>query len=145
MTLLVFLAIPSFVALCVLAIAHTFQTMNLRLADSAPFPAEAFLQEFFPAAAAVRTAPTAAVRETLLNCTWHSRRLPSSKESNLSRSLHLPVSFLREYRRNRPDSSSRPNLDAKQKPSALVIFPRRRTRLAALTRRPRPLSPALAA
>jgi hypothetical protein len=152
-TLLAFLAIPSFFALCFLAVAHTFQTMNLRLAESAPFPSEALLREYFPAPPAFQTAPAVAARvptyERLLqNYASRSSRFALSRESNLPRFMRLPIeaSLLREYRRSRPDSSFRTmaSQDAKYKPSAArAIFSRRRTRLSALARRPRSLSTAL--
>lgn len=153
MTLLVFLAIPSFVALCFLAIAHTLQTMNLRLAPNAPFPVEALLQDYLPAAPALRTVRAVATRartyEYFLNdCSSRSYRLAFSRESNLPRFMRLPgaASFLREYRRNGPDPNFRTmaSPDAKYKPfAARTIFSRRRPRLSALTRRPRTLNTAL--
>lgn len=157
MTLLAFLAIPSFVALCFLAVAHTLQTINLRLAGSTPLPSEALLQEFFPAAPALRTAQAVAARVRAYECLWnnctpHSSRFAFSRESNvprfMPRFLRLPgaASFLREYRRNWPDSSFRiiANPDVKSKPfAARAIFSRRRARLGVLTRRPRSLSTAL--
>jgi hypothetical protein len=149
------MAIPSFVALCFLAAAHTLQTMNLRLAQTAPIPIEALLQEYLPDAPAIRTAHAVATRlrayECLLNNrTARSRRLAFLRESNTPRFMLLPVaaSSLHEYRFTGSDFSFRNmgNLDAKHKPfSARAIFPRRRMRLSALTRRPRSLSPALAA
>ena len=133
MTLLAFLAIPSFIALCFLAIAHTLQTMNLRLAENAPFPSE-FSPDFVAAAAALGVEQTAATRSNP-----RMRRFAFSKAST--------IPFLPECRRNWPDFSSRilANLDAQQRPFAgRATFPRRRMQLAALTRRPRPLSAALA-
>lgn len=157
MTLLALLAIPSFVAFCFLAIIHTFQTMSLRLAENAPFPTEALLHEYlpayFPAKPAFRTALAGAARlrtyERLLeNCTPRSGRVAFSRESNLYMfpRLSVPASFSPEYRRNRLDSSFRmkANADARYKPfDARANFPRQRTRLSALTRRPRSLSTAL--
>jgi hypothetical protein len=150
-TLLAFLAIPSFFALCFLAVAHTFQTMNLRLAESAPFPSQALLREYFPVPLAFQTAQAVAARvptyERLLqNCTSRSYRTAFSRESNLPRFMRLPVaaSFLREYRRNSLDSSFRmTSPDVKYKSFTRATFPRRRTRLSALTRRPRSFSTAL--
>ncbi len=151
MTLLTLLAIPSFVAFCLLAIIHTLQTMSLRLAESAPFPSEAVLQEYFPAAPALRTAHAVTTRvrtyERVLQ-NYASRPSRSfSRESNSPAFLPLPVpaSFLRAYRRNWPDSSFRIMAvpDAMYRSSATRDFsPRRRTRLSALTRRPRSLSTA---
>ena len=144
MNLLAFLAIPSFIALCFLAVAHTFQTMSLRLSANAPFPSEALLQEYFTAAPAIRTAPAARVRtyERLVqNYATRSGRFAFSYPSAFLR-MPVPASYLLEYRRTWPDSSFRvvANPDAKY---ARAIFPRRRTRLSALTRRPRTLSTAL--
>ena len=133
MTLLTFMAIPSFVALCFLAIAHTLQTMNLRLSESAPFPSE-FSPEFVAAAVALGVEQAAATRSTP-----RLRRFAFTKGS--------PSSFLPECRRSRTDFSSRilANLDAQQRPFAgRATFPRLRTRIAAPTRRPRPLTIALA-
>jgi hypothetical protein len=152
-TLLVFLAIPSFFALCFLAVAHTFQTMNLRLGEFMPFPSEALLREYFPIPPAFQTAPAVAARvltyERLFqNYASRSGRSAFSRESNLPRFMRLPVAgtFLREYRRSGPDPSFRnvANQIAKYKPSAApAIFSRRRTRLSALARRPRSLGTAL--
>ena len=153
MTLLAFLAIPSFVALCFLAVAHTLQTLNLRLAESTPFP-EALLQEFFPAAPAFRPAQAVAARtrsyEYLLkSCTSRSSRIAFSRESSIPAFLRLPLpaSLLREYRRSLADSSFRvmTNPDTRYKSfAARATFPRRRTRLSALTRRPRAFNTATA-
>lgn len=153
MTLLVFLAIPSFIALCFLAITHTFQTMSLQLAADAPFPTEALLREYFPAPPAFQTVPAAATRPRTYesiwnNCAPRSSRVAFSRESNFPRLLRLPVaaSFLRDHRRNWPDSSVRllANPEAKYPPfAARAIFSRRRSRLTALARRPRSLSTAL--
>jgi hypothetical protein len=152
-TLLALLAIPSFVAFCFLAIIHTLQTTSLRLAESAPFPSEALLQEYFPAAPALRTAQAIAPRvrsyEYLLkNCTSLSGRVAFSREPNLYTLRRVPAAatFLREYRGSWPDSSFRTmaSPDAKYRPfAARAIFSRRRTRLSALARRPRSLSTAL--
>jgi hypothetical protein len=150
LTLLALLAIPSFVALCFLAIAHTLQTMNLRLAEWAPLPAEALLQEYFPAAPPIRTAKAVAARartyERLLeNCTARSYRSAFSMQSNAPRFSRSPASFLREHRRNGPDLTLRTiaGLDPNHKPSAVrSIFERRRPRLGALIRRPRTFSTA---
>jgi hypothetical protein len=113
-TLLALLAIPSFVALCFLAIAHTFQTMSLQLAEDAPFPSEPLLREYFPAPPAFQTAQSFAARvptyERLLkNSTSRLDRSAFSRESNLAPFLRLPVSaaFLRECRRSWPDSGFR--------------------------------------
>jgi hypothetical protein len=133
MTLLTFMAIPSFVALCFLAIAHTLQTINLRLAESTPFPSE-FSPELVAAAASLGVEQAAATRSTP-----RMRRFAFSKGS--------PSSFLPECRRSWPDFSSRilANLDAQQRPFAgRAPLPRRRMKLATPTRRPRPLSAAFA-
>ena len=153
MTLLALLAIPSFIAFCFLAIIHTLQTTSLRLADSAPFPSEALLQEYFPAATTLRTAQAIAPRvrsyEYLLkNCTSLSSRVAFSKESNLPTFRRLPAaaSFLREYRGAWPDSNFRMMVNPEAKYKQLetrAIFARRRARLSALARRPRALSAAL--
>jgi hypothetical protein len=144
--LLAFLAIPSFVALCFLAIAHTFQTMSLQLAEDAPFPSEALLREYFPAPPAFQTAQPFAARvptyEHLLKNSISRSDRSFSRDSNLAPFLRLPVSaaFLREYRRFLLAA----NPDAKYKPSATrATLARRRTRLSALARRPRSLNPAL--
>jgi hypothetical protein len=153
-TLLVFLAIPSFFALCILAVAHTFQTMNLRLvAEDSPFPSEALLREYFPVPTGFQSAPAFAARvpayERLAqNYASRSGRFVSSKEANLPRFMRLPVaaSFLREYRRSSPESGLRTVASqvAKYRASAApAIFSRRRTRLSAPTRRPRSFSTAL--
>lgn len=150
MTLLAFLAIPSFVAFCFLAIIHTFQTMSLRLAENAPFPSDALLQEYFPPdLRAAQVAPRVRNYERLLqNYASRSARLAFSRESNPPAFLRVPIpaAFLREYKRNRPDSSFRimANPDAPYKPFATrATFPRRRPRLSALTRKPRSLTTAL--
>jgi len=152
-TLLALLAIPSFVALCFLMVAHTLQTMSPRLAASAPLPAEALLQEFFPAAPALRTAQMVGARarsyeRALQSYASRYARTAFSRESNVPTFLHVPVpaSFFRQYRRNWTDSSFRimTSPDAKYKPFATrAVLPRRRTRLSALTRRPRSLNTAL--
>jgi hypothetical protein len=149
-TLLVFLAIPSFFALCFLAVAHTFQTMNLRLSvESATFPSD-LLREYFPAPPAFQTAQAVPARarsyERLLqNYISRASRPAFSSESGLPRFMRLPASFLREYRRDGPESSFRvmSSTDAKFKSAARAAFPRRRARLSALTRRPRSFSSAL--
>lgn len=148
MTLLVLMAIPSFVALCFLAAAHTLQTMNLRLAETAPLPVEALLQEFFPAAPAMRTAHNVRIRTYEHALKAYAARSSSTafyRESNMSRFPRLQASFLREYRRNLPDSSFRNTAasDTRQRPLApRALFERRRPRLGALARRPRSFSTA---
>ena len=149
-TLLVLLAVPSFFALCFLAVAHTFQTMNLRLAESAPFPSEALLREYFPIPPAFQAAQSVAARvpayERLLqNYPSRSTRFALYRESNLRIFMRLPVtaSFLRAHRRSWPDSSLRTaaSPDARYKRSpAPAIFSRRRTRLSAPARRSRSFS-----
>ena len=151
MTLLALLAIPSFIAFCFLAIIHTLQTTSLRLAQSAPFPSEAVLQEFFPVAPALRTAPSGRTRVRTYECLVQNASRPMraafSRESSFPTLLRVPIpsSFFREYRRNWPGSSLRiANIDSKLKPfDARVTFPHRRTRLSAVSRRPRSLSTAL--
>jgi hypothetical protein len=136
-----------------LAIAHTLQTMNLRLAESAPFPVEALLQEFLPAAPAIRTAQAGAAlvrsyERLLKNSTAPSYSSAFSGESNMPTFPRLlTASSLREYRRNWRDLSFRnmADPDAKPKPlAARAAFPRRRARLGTLSRRPLSLSVAFA-
>jgi hypothetical protein len=149
-TLLALLAIPSFIAFCFLAIIHTLQTTSLRLAQSASFPSEAVLQEFFPAAPALRAAPAGRTRIRTYECLVQNASRPMrtafSRESSLPTLLRVPIpaSFFREYRRW-PDSSLRiANIDSRLKPfAARTTFPQRRTRLSALARRPRSLGTAL--
>jgi hypothetical protein len=151
-TLLALLAIPSFIAFCLLAITHTLQTMSPRLAESVPLPSEALLQEFFPAATALRAPKSGAALiraydHLLNNGAPRSRRLAFSRESNVPRFMRLPASFTPEYRRTWSDLGFRNNPgnpEARNKPfAARNIFTRRRPRLGAMMRRPRTFSAAL--
>ena len=107
MTLLDLLAIPSFVVLCFLAAAHTFQTMNMRLEESIPsLPAEALLREYFPLPADFLIAQPARVRtydRLAKNCASPSRRLAFAKDSNVSRVLRAQTFSLRDYARSSQD------------------------------------------
>lgn len=48
MNLLTLLAIPSFFSVCFLIAAHTFQTMNMRLAQNEPYPDIPAVPEMLP-------------------------------------------------------------------------------------------------